>query len=313
MSKEEFISRAIEIHGDKYDYSKVIYINNRTKVTIICPEHGEFEQAPSVHLIGCGCPKCVGNQVMTTEEFVHKAKEKHNNKYDYSKVNYVNAFKKVLILCPKHGAFEQTPGNHLFGQGCPKCANDLNGDRCRISKEEFISRAIEIHGDKYDYSKVIYINNRTKVTIICPEHGEFEQAPGVHLTGRGCPHCTQTKLEKEVEFVLKNNKIVFIPKFKPLFLKTYKSHSQHLDFFIPSKNIAIECQGIQHYIPIEFFGGETAFKKQKEYDYRKMKLCQNNGVKLFYYTSEEHQEYDGFDNQNTFMNINELLDAILSI
>ena len=199
-TKEEFIKDAREEHGDKYDYSKVEYVNNKTKVCIICPEpeHGEFWQRPSNHLKGIGCQKCgVENRskkrTSTKEDFIKKARSKHSNKYDYSKVKYVNCMSNVCIICPEHGEFWQRPSNHLRGQGCPKC----NGT-CVLNKENFIKKAHEKHGDKYDYSKVDYVNNHTKVCISCskPGHGEFWQKPNGHLGGKGCPKCKGDKLRE---------------------------------------------------------------------------------------------------------------------
>ena len=198
---KEFIAKAKAVHGDKYDYSKVNYVDCNTKVTIICPSHGEFEQAPRTHLSGRGCPDCA-KQRMTTEEFIEKAKKVHGDKYDYSKVKYVNKDTKVTIICPTHGEFEQNPRSHLTGQGCPSC-----GGNKKLTTEEFVERARIVHGDKYDYSKVDYVNNNTKVTIICPTHGEFEQKPSGHLTGRGCPYCSGKKKLTTEEFIEKARKV----------------------------------------------------------------------------------------------------------
>ena len=111
----------------------------------------------------------------TKEEFIKEATEKHNGKYDYSKVEYVNSKTKVCIICPEHDEFWQTPSNHTRGQGCPYCGHNVTGKSKRSSKEEFIKKANEKHKGKYDYSKVNYMNNSTKVCIICPEHDEFWQ------------------------------------------------------------------------------------------------------------------------------------------
>ena len=196
MNKEEFIIKAREIHGDKYNYDKVEYVNKSTKVCIICHEHGEFWQTPKAHIIqGYGCKKC-GRKICaektkkTTEKFIEEAKEIHGDKYDYSKVEYTNAFEKVCIICPEHGEFWQTPHDHLKGVGCPSCGNSLKGQTKKLTQDEFIKRAREIHGDKYDYSKVKYINSNTNVCIICPEHGEFWQRPTMHINEKqGCQLC----------------------------------------------------------------------------------------------------------------------------
>ena len=185
MTTEEFIKKAREVHGDKYDYSKVEYVGTNTKVCLICPEHGEFWQIPLSHLQGCGCPKCANNVQLTADDFIRKAREIHGDKYDYSKVRYISTNKKVCIICPEHGEFWQTPSNHLSGKGCAKCANNV-----QLTTEEFIRKAREVHGDKYDYSKVEYVNANTKVCIICPKHGEFWQTLGQHIRQKqGCPKC----------------------------------------------------------------------------------------------------------------------------
>ena len=145
LTTEEFIKKAREVHGDKYDYSKVEYNGSFAKVTIICPIHGEFEQTPCSHLRGGGCAKCNWeNTRLTTEEFIRKAIEVHGNKYDYSKLEYKDAFKKVTIICPIHGEFEQVPSSHLIGFGCAKCSG-----LAKLTTEEFIKKAREVHGDKY--------------------------------------------------------------------------------------------------------------------------------------------------------------------
>lgn len=192
---EEFIQRAKEIHNNKYDYSKVEYINAITKIMILCPEHNEFLQTPHKHINGGqGCPKC-GNMLISeskksnTEKFVQRAKEIHNNKYDYSKSEYVSSQTKVVIICHEHGEFLQNPVKHTQGQGCPKCGNESTGERQKSTTEEFITKANEAHNNKYDYSKVEYINSQTKVLIVCPEHGVFSQVANCHLSGQGCPSC----------------------------------------------------------------------------------------------------------------------------
>ena len=187
--REEFIKKAKKVHGDKYDYSKVDYINSQTKVCIICPEHGEFWQIPASHIRGYKCPEC-GNynrgskKRISKEEFIKKAKEVHGDKYDYSKVEYINANTKVCIICPEHGEFWQEPVVHIKQKsGCPKCVGR------NTTTEEFIKKAMEVHGERYDYSKVVYTKAHNKVCIICPEHGEFWQTPAKHLLGQGCSKC----------------------------------------------------------------------------------------------------------------------------
>ena len=162
MNTEEFIERAKNIHGNKYDYSKVEYKRNDKKVCIICPKHGEFWQTPKSHLRGADCSKCYEerrgkNRQYSLEDFIAKAKSVHGDKYDYSKVEYIDSKTKVCIICKEHGEFLQTPAHHLQGQGCKLCNYDKSSKEQRKSKEDFIKDAIKIHGNKYDYSKVDYL------------------------------------------------------------------------------------------------------------------------------------------------------------
>ena len=197
LTTEEFVQKAREVHGDKYDYSKVEYKNATTKVCIICPNHGEFEQFPYKHLEGMGCSecgltKCTNSRRFTTDKFIELAKEVHSDKYNYSKVEYKNNKTKVTIICPVHGEFKQLPASHLQGIGCFYCNGNI-----KLTTEVFIRKAKGIHRDKYDYNKADYKNIRTKVTIICPVHGEFRQTPAMHLQGQGCPKCSNKALMTE--------------------------------------------------------------------------------------------------------------------
>lgn len=183
LTTTDFITRLKSVHGDKYDYSKVKYVNSNTKVTLICPKHGEFETKPSHLLDGHGCPHCV-NRYVTTEKFIEKAKMVHGEKYDYSKVNYTNNSTKVCIICPKHGEFWQSPYLHLKGSGCPRCNGGV-----KMDLREFVEKSNKIHDNFYDYSKVEYINAKTRVCVTCPKHGEFLITPEQHLRGHGCKEC----------------------------------------------------------------------------------------------------------------------------
>lgn len=188
---EEFIEKARKVHGDKYDYSKTEYVNNATKVCIICQAHGEFWQRPNDHLAGKGCPKCgtlhsASKHTYSTEQFVLKAKRKHGDKYDYSKVEYKSSNDSVCIICPEHGAFWQQAKSHYRGSGCPMC-----GKNRKLTTQDFIHKADIVHQKKYDYSKVEYVNSTTKVCIVCYKHGIFWQTPKDHLVGKGCPICNQ--------------------------------------------------------------------------------------------------------------------------
>lgn len=307
-TKEEFIKKANEKHNDKYDYSKVHYVNNATKVCIICPEHGEFLQTPANHLVGQGCPTCgfensLEKNSLTKEDFIKKANEIHDDKYDYSKVEYVNSKTKVCIICPEHGEFLQLSSQHLRGAGCPKC-----GGTCVLTKEEWIASARLVHGDKYDYSKVNYVNSKTNVCIKCPEHGEFWQKPDSHTRGAGCPKCNLSHLERSVMMCLDDMGITY----------EYQKHFkwlglQSLDFYLPDYKVGVECQGEQHFFPVDFAGKgvEWACKQFDENilrDKRKKALCEKHGVKLLYFGNVPN--YDTFLGEVVHDDVQYLIDYL---
>jgi hypothetical protein len=161
-------------------------VNASTKVKIICPEHGIFEQTPQGHFKGVGCITCVRNRETlrsNTDEFIIKSKKIHGEIYDYSKTIYVKDSEKLIVTCVKHGDFLTTPNNHLRGKGCPKCTGRYK------TKTEIINEFINVHGDKYDYSLVDFKLMRDNVKIICKEHGIFEQGIHRHKNGSNCPKC----------------------------------------------------------------------------------------------------------------------------
>ena len=279
LTKEEFIEKAKEIHGDKYNYDLVEYYNNYTKIRIICMEHGDFLQTPGKHKQGHGCRKCIyNNQKTTLKEFIIKANEKHNNKYDYSLVDYINCDTQVKILCPIHGIFEQTPYNHLKGD-CNSCARDLNGKKKRLTQEKFLERVIEIHNNKYDYSLVEYINSDTIIKILCKKHGCFEQTADKHLYSKqGCPKCKNSLGEEIIIQILTKNKINYI--FQKKFENCKNLFSLPFDFYLPDYNICIEYDGKQHYKPVEHFGGKKEFLKRKKRDRIKTDYCKKMKIKL---------------------------------
>ena len=301
---EKFLEEAKRIHGDKYDFSKVEYKTSVSKIIVICPKHGEFLTTPSELLCGYGCIKCgyetaASKTRSNTTDFIKKAKEIHNGKYDYSKVDYINSNTKVCIICPEHGEFWQTPGNHLQGTGCRKCRNDDIGRRFRSNTEDFIRKANDVHGEKYDYSKVEYHKNNIPVCIICSKHGEFWQRPDLHLRGAGCPTCNQSLLETFVEKSLTKYDINYEKqkRFKWLGKKS-------LDFYLPDYNAAIECQGLQHFEPTSFYicDEETKqknFEKIIKRDKEKLNECVENNIKLYYFSTlgidYPYQVYEDFD------------------
>ena len=311
INTEEFIKRAKSIHGDKYDYSKVKYINAHTKVCIICPEHGEFWQQAYCHTnLKQGCPKCYGNTKKTTEKFIEDAKKIHGDKYDYSKVEYVNNRTKVCIICPEHGEFWQTPKEHLKGSGCLECSYISLKEKQKLGNDKFIKKANEIHYGKYSYSKVEYINYETPVCIICPKHGEFWQTPHSHLSGVECPYCANeiyTKEERLYRIILEEVKdeVIRWKKFKWLRYKLPMS----IDIYLPSKKIGIEYQGAEHFKPIPYLGGEKGFEITYERDKEKIRLCEENGIKLLHFTFSQ-KDCEEWNEYKVYTNIDELIEEI---
>jgi very-short-patch-repair endonuclease len=201
--RKSFLNDAMKVHGNKYDYSKSIYEKSSIKIEIICSEHGSFFQRPNNHLRGVGCPVCgtqdmANKQRKTMEEFLEEANDKHGESYDYSLVDYVTSHKHVKIVCPEHGVFEQSPAGHLGGRGCVWCAAKKNADKQRKDASSFIKEAQEVHGKRYDYTRVSYKNNRTSVEILCVKHGPFYQIPTKHtLSKQGCPSCANRDMDSE--------------------------------------------------------------------------------------------------------------------
>jgi protein-arginine kinase activator protein McsA len=349
---DKFVEKAIKVHGNRYDYSKVVYAGIGSKVLITCPEHGDFLQTPNGHLKGRICKKCANKllkklKLQTLSEFVDKANSIHGSKYNYSKSVYIDAHSKLLIICPKHNKFYQTPNDHLSGCGCPKCGYDRVGEKRTLTQEKFIKKAIkvygkdkynydktryinaltdvivtcnihgefnqnahvflqghgcqrcgyasytlsecinkfkEIHGDIYDYSKVEYYNSRTKVCIICREHGEFWQKPNNHIDGQRCPNCHISYGELAIKKWFTENSISFVQQYKLNELKVDKKPLQ-FDFYLPEINTLIEYDGEQHYRPVRFNGismerALANFKKSQYRDNLKNKFCEENKIPL---------------------------------
>ena len=189
-AKDGFIARARTAHGDRYDYSKAVYVRDRDKIIITCKKHGDFDQTPGGHLRGLGCAICgIDSSAKkklqkARDSFIDKARAVHGDHYDYSKAVYVHSRDKVIITCTKHGDFEQSPANHLMGNGCARCSGVH-----RYSTQEWIQEAVAVHGDRYSYDLVVYVHSMDKVIITCAKHGDFEQVAYSHLSGNGCPSC----------------------------------------------------------------------------------------------------------------------------
>lgn len=303
--RENFLKNAYSIHQINgqllYDYSEVNYVSNHIKVDIVCPkaDHGVFHMTPANHTHKTNpqhCPKCSGSHVRSKDEFIKEAKKLHTDKegnalYDYSLINYIDTTKHVSIYCKKHNlTYSQTPAKHLAGQKCRKCSKEIAAVKKTMTTDEFITAAEKVHKDakgnpKYDYSKVEYKNNYTKVTIICPHHGPFSQSPSVHKDSlSGCPACRASKGEQIIAEFLTEHKIEFEREFK--FDDCVNKKPLPFDFKVmfQGKIYLIEYNGEIHYKPVKYskndLNSETRFKDIQARDGIKRDYAKKNDIQL---------------------------------
>jgi hypothetical protein len=284
LSNDDFIEKSIEKHGNVYDYSLVNYINNRTKVEIICKKHGIFEQKAETHLNGSGCRKCNIRHINNTE-LLKRFNEKHNSIYTYDlKKDKYKIHDFIEILCEEHGEFTQRISNHLIS-GCQKCAGVV------YNNDDFREKSIKIHGFKYNYSLVKYINFKTDVDIICKNHGVFKQKPYLHTSGSGCQMCNESKGEILIRKHLLDKNIDFISQHK--FNDCQYKRPLIFDFYLPEYNTCIEYNGVQHYEEVKAFGGYSYLVDITTKDNIKVNYCENNNIKLLIikYTDSKNINY----------------------
>lgn len=281
-TKEDFIKEANFIHNNQFNYDKFVWKDVDTKSVIHCNKHNiEFLMSPSHHLSGQGCQKCKSEKISssntkikTIEELKNKFRTIHSDRYDYSKVDTCDRTSYITITCRKHGDFTQTPKSHFSGQGCPKCAIEINSSKRILTKEQFIERAIATHGNVYDYSNVEYISSTTKVSIICKKHGPFSMTPANHIFGQACPKCSsfRSRGEREVEDFIKSLAI-------PLEINNRTIlGGDEVDIFIPDHNLAIEYNGL--------YWHSDKFK-DKDYHLNKTIRCEENNITLLQIFEDE--------------------------
>ena len=345
MSIQEFLARALDVHGDRYDYSRVHLVSQKTKINIICKDHGEFSQEPHSHLKGKGCKKCANEATgdrsrMPTETLIAKLKEVHGDAYDYGRVG-VRIGNKVTVVCPKHGDFTASISNLLNRRsGCPKCGSEKAGRKARYDyarlvselkethkgkfeygevvygqgptfinvncpehgwftqalqdhkkgvgcsmcsqpmrdQETFLSRAKDIHGDRYDYSKAEYVRALKPVTIICRDHGEFDQTPNSHVNdSQGCPQCGRigpSVGQLEVADFLRNHAEVVVEH-------RLSNSLKRLDLLLPEHNVAVEFHGLIWH--------STKFNRDQKRDFLKHKEAEAQGLRIIHIYSDEWQ------------------------
>jgi hypothetical protein len=284
------LSEFREVHGDTYDYSKVKYKNKSTNITIICRKHGRFEQTPSTHRSGAGCPTCAIESrskhfSKSKEDFIKEAVAVHGpSSYNYSLVDYVNNRTKIKIKCKIHGVFEQTPGKHLSGKGCPTCSTEKKVADSLLSKEEVLKKFSAVHPEGlFTYENFVYEGLDKPAIVTCTKHTDFEVTPWKHIKGQGCQKCASSIGERAIIKVLEENALSYESE------KTFEDlvHKSKLryDFYIESENLLIEYDGQQHFSPVKFGGmsqekADKVFKETQERDKLKDLYAKSNGITL---------------------------------
>lgn len=274
MSKKkniyDYINEVSLKHNFYYDYSLVFYKNAHTKIKIICPKHGIFEQTPINHK-RYGCRKC--GKLLSDIEILGRFKKIHGDKYGYTKFKYNSMYGKSYITCLKHGDFEQTTLNHLAGKGCSKCA--VNSKK---EKNEIIKKLNSLHNNKYNYSLSEFKRTRDMISIICPKHNKFEQTLNNHLSGHGCPFCDESKGERIIEKYLIENNIIY--ERQKTFEYCKDKNKLPFDFYLIDYNICVEFDGRHHSESINYWGGIEKLEYTINHDKMKNKYCEDNNIKL---------------------------------
>lgn len=296
-----FITEVSNIHDFKYDYSLMEYKGAKIKIKIKCPNHDIFEQTPDLHRRGSGCPKCGQLKKQKYEQqvldnaamlFIKQANIIHDTLYSYNEMTYTGTHKKIEIICPKHTSFWQTPSSHLFGRGCPKCGQEnrkLFSLTLVLTTQEFIQKANQIHNNRYQYIKSVYIRSNKNIIITCPDHGDFQLTPCAHISAkRGCQTCTQQSVLSKPELIIANwlttRKINFeIQKTFPNLISITNNGRLRYDFYIPSNNTLLEYDGEHHFKPISFTSYDDPYANlatiQKR-DHKKNEYAKENGYTL---------------------------------
>lgn len=280
---EDFITDARAVHGHRYDYSRAVYISRKDKVEVVCQEHGSFWPTPGNHIgLKSGCPACKGVKRTTIDDFLRRAKEAHGDRYDYSKVDYFSVMKKVTIICPEHGEFQQIPMDHIKGRGCQRCGFIQVGISGRNTLADFITEARAVHGERYDYSRVVYTGSTNAVEIVCKTHGVFTQKPSGHLSGNGCKECAGLKPITWDEFLIRARKThgdryeygkVEFKNFSSAVEIVCRDHGPFWQ--VPKSHVngsgCVKCAGLEPVTRAAFIKRATAIHGER-YDYSKIKI-----------------------------------------
>jgi very-short-patch-repair endonuclease len=278
-TRETFVRRARKLYGDRFSYDNIKDGGCLNSVVITCGRHGDFTIRANSFLMGrTRCSFCLREEKQ--RNFIFRAMDKHGPKFTYDKVEYIDNHHPVHIMCQKHGDFWQKPGSHLGGAGCPSCWQE----RRKRSTDDFIIAARQIHGDRYDYSLSRYDVINKKILIVCPKHGQFWQLAQNHLAGNGCPHCVIYKGEDLVAECL--GKMNETHERQKKFPGCRAKRMLSFDFYLPSRNLLIEFDGVQHYYPSVFGGKRTkklaneTLRLVREHDQIKNLFAKTNGYSL---------------------------------
>lgn len=332
LTTDEIIKRGKELYGDRYSYERTDVLNkdDKGRVCFTCNVCGkDFWERPSLFLCKsrrrkCNCPNCVKaltekntklakerhenymkKSVHDTESFIKRLEERFPGFYDTKHVNYIKYTEKIILY--HDGKKIITTPISVLGNKKPITQNKV------CDNETFIEKAKKVHGDKYDYSKSKWDGAKKEIIITCKKHGDFIQKPNNHLSGYGCPYCNNSKLEDEIQKYLTENNIKYINRCNRKEFSWLER--QHLDFYLPDYNVAIECQGRQHFENVDYF---ESLEKNIENDFNKKQKCKKNKVKILYYFPEKtklnHLYSEKFkkiyNRNNSFVKKEKILDAI---
>lgn len=314
-NKTDFVKKYTDRYDERYDFSKFNYVKSNIKGTVICGRHGEFEATPNNLLSGEGCPMCKSennsrSQRLSEQVINERLKNVHGNNITCDLSTYKSNNREARFICSKHGDFYSFPSNVFIGHGCPICGRKKCDDARKTQYDDVLARFEMVHGDKYTYDKATYDGVKKKMRIVCKKHGEFWQAPQNHWRGQGCPICKESKLEMEVSNALTEHGIEFI--------RERKLGRQHVDFYIPSIHVNIECQGEQHFK--KKFGDKFDFNTCLERDIRKASAIKELGETVVYYTRKNllpknvnDSKFNGiYNNDNLFCDLDELIGLLQS-
>lgn len=298
MTTEEFKEKGTFVHNGYFKYYNTFYEGSDKNVIVTCPIHGDIEVKANNHLNGANCKYCSREKIthkitklpqvnkstkkLNLEEFKQRLYNKWGDTY-YVKEGeqYIKNDIQLKIICKIHGEFPITPNHILGGRGCPIC-----GRNKPKTKEEIIEQIKEAHPlSDYDFSLIKYKNIHTPIKIKCNKCGTiFKNSAANIIYGKnGCPGCNQSYMENEIEYVLQQNNILYEKQKTFTWLKDKRY--LRLDFYLPNSNIAIECQGMQHFTNVLFGKGCETLQKIRHRDNLKKQLCDNNSIKLIYYAN----------------------------